>query len=113
MYEDELHDREIYKYPPYFRIIKITLKQKDYQKLKEGTIWLHQVLVNNLSVPILGPEEPAISRIRNEYIRTIMIKIPANSSLLNTKIIIQKILKSFEAVAQYKTIKTAINVDYY
>ena len=113
MYDDELHDREIYKYPPYFRIIKITLKQKDYQKLKEGTIWLHQVLVNNLSVPILGPEEPAISRIRNEYIRTIMIKIPANNSLLNTKIIIQKILKSFEAVAQYKTIKTAINVDYY
>jgi primosomal protein N' (replication factor Y) len=34
---------EIYKYPPYFRIIKLTLKQRDFNKLKEGAMWLYQV----------------------------------------------------------------------
>jgi primosomal protein N' (replication factor Y) (superfamily II helicase) len=113
MYKEQLYDRQIYKYPPYFRIIKLTLKQRDFDKLKEGAMWLYQVLSQNLTMPVLGPEEPAISRIRNEYIRTIIIKIPQNTSIVNTKKTIQKILNSFEAVPQYRSIKVTVNVDFY
>ncbi|MDO8316561.1 MAG: primosomal protein N', partial [Flavobacterium sp.] len=113
MYKEQLYDRQIYKYPPYFRIIKLTLKQRDYDKLKEGSMWLYQVMSQNLNMPVLGPEEPAISRIRNEYIRTIIIKIPQNVSIGNTKKTIQKMLNSFEAVAQYRAIKVTLNVDFY
>jgi primosomal protein N' (replication factor Y) len=112
MYREQLYDRQIYKYPPYFRIIKLTLKQRDFDKLKEGAMWLYQVLSQNLDMPVLGPEEPVISRIRNEYIRTIMIKIPQNTSIGGTKKTIQKILNSFEAVAQYRAIKVTTNVDF-
>ena len=113
MYNEQLYDRKIYKYPPYFRIIKLTLKHRDFDKLKEGSIWLYQVMSQNLNMPVLGPEEPAISRIRNEYIRTILIKIPQNTPVAGTKKTIQKILNSFEAVAQYRAIKVIINVDFY
>jgi len=113
MYKEQLYDRQIYKYPPYFRIIKLTLKHRDFDKLKEGSMWLYQVLSQNLSMPVLGPEEPAISRIRNEYIRTILIKIPQNLPLGGTKKTIQKMLNSFEAVAQYRAIKVVVNVDFY
>lgn len=113
MYNDQMHERQIYQYPPFFRIIKITVKHKDYEKLKEGAMWLYQVFAQNLQIPVLGPEEPAISRIRNEYIRTILIKIPQNHSLLNTKKTIQKILNSFDAVGQFKSIKVQVNVDFY
>jgi primosomal protein N' (replication factor Y) len=113
MYKEQLYDRQIYKYPPYFRIIKLTLKQRDFDKLKEGAMWLYQVLSQNLAMPVLGPEEPVISRIRNEYIRTIIIKIPQQASIGNTKKTIQKILNSFEAVAQYRAIKVTTNVDFY
>jgi primosomal protein N' (replication factor Y) len=113
MYNEQLYDRQIYKYPPYFRIIKLTLKQRDFDKLKEGAMWLYQVLSQNLTMPVLGPEEPAINRIRNEYIRTIIIKIPQNTSIIGTKKTIQKILNSFEAVSQYRSIKVTVNVDFY
>lgn len=113
MYKEQLYDRQIYKYPPYFRIIKLTLKQRDFDNLKEGSMWLYQVMSQNLNMPVLGPEEPAISRIRNEYIRTIIIKIPQNTSIVNTKKIIQKMLNSFEAVAQYRAIKVTANIDFY
>ncbi|QOG01509.1 primosomal protein N' [Flavobacterium sp. MDT1-60] len=113
MYKEQLYDRQIYKYPPYFRIIKLTLKHKDFDKLKEGSMWLYQVLSQNLNMPVLGPEEPLISRIRNEYIRTILIKIPQNMNLGSTKKTIQKMLNSFEAVAQYRAIKVIANVDFY
>ncbi len=113
MYKEQLYDRQIYKYPPYFRLIKLTLKHRDFDKLKEGSMWMFQVLQQNMKIPVLGPEEPGINRIRNEYIRTIMIKITQDSSIANTKKTIQKILNSFEVIPQYRTIKVTVNVDFY
>lgn len=113
MYKEQLYERQIYKYPPYFRLIKLTLKHRDFDKLKEGSMWLYQVMQQHLQIPVLGPEEPGINRIRNEYIRTIMVKIPHNVSIPNTKKTIQKILNSFEVIPQYRTIKVTVNVDFY
>ena len=113
MYKEQLYDRLIYKYPPYFRIIKLSLKHRDFNKLKEASMWLYQVLSQNLGIPVLGPEEPPINRIRNEYIRTIMVKIPQEVSVLGTKKTIQKILNSFESVAAFRAVKVTLNVDFY
>ena len=113
MYDEQLYERQIYKDPPYFRLVKITLKHRDFDKLKEGSFWLYQVMQQNLPMPVLGPEEPPINRIRNEYIRTIMVKIPQNISIGGTKKTIQKILNSFEVVSQYRSIKVTVNVDFY
>jgi primosomal protein N' (replication factor Y) (superfamily II helicase) len=111
MYNEQLFERKIYNYPPYFKLIKLTLKHKDYEKLKEGSMWLYQVLKQQFDIPVLGPEEPAVNRIRNEYIRTILIKIPQEKHLSNTKKTIQKILNSFDSVSQYRAIKVSVNVD--
>lgn len=113
MYKEQLYERKIYYYPPFYRVIRLTLKHRDFEKLKEGSMWLYQVLQQNLTIPVLGPEEPAISRIRNEYIRTIMIKMPGDTSIQSTKKTIQKILNSFDLVSQYRTIKVTVNVDFY
>lgn len=113
MYKEQLYERKIYYYPPFYRLVRLTLKHRDFEKLKEGSMWLYQVLKQNLSIPVLGPEEPAVSRIRNEYIRTIMVKIPGDVSLPGTKKTIQKVLNSFEVVSQYRTIKVTVNVDFY
>ncbi len=113
MFTEQLYERKIYFYPPFYRLIRITLKHRDFEKLKEGSMWLYQVLQQNLAIPVLGPEEPAIARIRNEYIRTIMIKMPGDTSTQGTKKTIQKILNSFDLVSQYRTIKVTVNVDFY
>ncbi|WP_421497766.1 replication restart helicase PriA [Flavobacterium columnare] len=111
MYKEQLYERHIYKYPPFYKLIRLTLKHKEFEKLKEGSMWLYQVLKQSLQMPVLGPEEPPISKIRNEYIRTILIKIPKDKHLGNTKKTIQKILNSFEAVPIYRSIRVGVNVD--
>lgn len=113
MYNEQVYERHNFKYPPYYRLVKLTLKHRDFDKLKEGSLWMYNVLVQQLQIPVLGPEEPAISRIRNEFIRTILIKIPNQNHLGQTKKTIQRVLNSFEAVAQYRAIKVTINVDNY
>lgn len=113
MYKEQLYDRKIYFYPPYYRLIRVKLKHRDFEKLKEGSMWLYQALKLNLNIPVLGPEEPAINRIRNEYIRIVLIKIPQSENLGLTKRKISKILQSFEAIANYRAIKAIVNVDFY
>ncbi len=112
MYKEQVYDRKIYNYPPFFRLVRLTLKHREFDKLKEGSTWLYQVLQQNLSIPVLGPEEPVIGRIRNEYIRTIMVKIPNETSLQSTKKTILRVLNSFDLVSQYRTIKVTVNVDF-
>ena len=113
MFKEQIYERQNFKYPPFFRLIKLTLKHRDFDKLKEGSMWLYNVLSQNLDMPVLGPEEPAINRIRNEYIRTIMVKIPVQKHLGNTKKNIAKVLMSFEAISQYRSIKVKVDVDVY
>ena len=113
MYKEQIYERQNFKYPPFFRLIKMTLKHRDFDKLKEGSMWIYNVLSQNLDMPVLGPEEPAINRIRNEYIRTIMVKIPVQKHLGNTKKNIAKVLMSFETVPQYRAIKVKVDVDVY
>ncbi|CAM4016363.1 primosomal protein N' [Flavobacterium branchiophilum] len=113
MYNEQIYERKIYHYPPFYKLIKISLRHRDYEKLNHASVWLVQALTQNLNIPILGPEEPAISRIRNEYIKNILVKIPQNSALAQTKKTIQKILNSFENVAPYKSIRIVLTVDFY
>lgn len=113
MYKQELTERQTFEYPPYFRLIKLTLKHRDFEKLRDGSMWLYQSLKNTLGLPVLGPEEPPVSRIRNEYIRTILVKIPINKNLKTVKSVISKNLNSFDAIAQYRSIKVGVNVDFY
>ena len=113
MYKEQIYDRQNFKYPPFYRLIKLKLKHRDYEKLKESSLWLYNVLVQQLQIPILGPEEPVISKIRNEYIRTIIVKIPASVHLGKTKRTIEKIIQSFDAISQYRAVKITVNVDHY
>lgn len=113
MYDEQIYERQNFKYPPFYRLIKLTLKHRDYEKLKESSLWLYNVLVQQLHIPILGPEEPVISKIRNEYIRSIIIKIPTTIHLGKTKKTIEKIIQSFDAISQYRSVKITVNVDHY
>ena len=122
MFSDQLNERKQYRYPPFFRLIKLTFKHRDYNKTDEATNWFAQALRNtisnyntdgNLNLEVLGPESPPIGRVRNEYIKNVLIKLPPGTSVKTTKEIIKKIGKSFHAIAQYRSVRVIINVDNY
>ncbi len=113
MYKEQLHERWVFKYPPFYRVIKLTLKHRDYQKVETGAIWFAQGLKNAFKENVLGPTVPGISRVRNEYIRTIIIKIPPKQGIKGTKKYILKLKNTFQAIGQFRPIKLVIDVDSY
>ncbi|TRO66633.1 replication restart helicase PriA [Christiangramia sabulilitoris] len=111
MYKEQLEDRYQYQYPPYFRLIRLTLKCRDYSKTNEAAEWLARALENVFDRYVLGPEFPPVARIRNEYYKNILIKIPKKQSLGKTKKVVHRILTTFRAIGAYRSVKVVVNVD--
>ena len=76
MFKEQLQERYNFKYPPFYRVIKITLKHRDYNKVEHASDWFAKSLRNYLKQHVLGPEFPPVSRIRNQYLKNILVKIP-------------------------------------
>jgi primosomal protein N' (replication factor Y) len=112
MFKEQLYEREQYKYPPINRIIKITFKHKDYNKLNEAADWFVKALRNVFGGSVLGPEYPPVARIRNQYIKNVIIKIDPGQSTVKTKISIKRIEKSFNAISFYRSVRVIYNVDH-
>ena len=62
---------------------------------------------------ILGPEFPPISRIRNQFHKNILVKIPQQQSLVKTKKAIVKINNSFLSITEFRSVRVILNVDNY
>jgi primosomal protein N' (replication factor Y) len=111
MFKEQLQERWQYHYPPYYRLIKITLKHKDYIKVESGINWLAKALQNVFRENILGPTAPVVSRVRNQYIKTLTIKIPPKQNLAETKNHIEKIKNTFQSVKDFRPIRFIADVD--
>ncbi|MEP3209654.1 MAG: primosomal protein N' [Maribacter sp.] len=112
MFKEQVFEREQYKYPPVNRIIKITFKHKEYNKLNEAAAWFSKALRNAFGGSVLGPEFPPVARIRNQYLKNVLVKIDSERSLRQTKGNIKRIEKSFKAIAYYRSVRVIYNVDH-
>ena len=113
MYEVQKQERYEFKYPPFYRTIKITFKDRDLQKVEFGSQWFATALKKYLQENVLGPEAPPVSRIRNLYITSVLVKIPKAQSLKKTKTYIGSVQRSFNAAKQFSSIRVTIDVDNY
>jgi primosomal protein N' (replication factor Y) len=113
MYKQQNEERYQYKYPPFFRTIKLTFKDRNLQKMQKASTWFGQALEVRLKENVLGPEAPPVSRIRNLYISNILVKIPKNQSLSKTKDYIRLVQRSFNSVKEFSTVKLIVDVDNY
>ncbi len=112
MYSEQLYEREQYHYPPHNRIIRITFKHKEYNKLNEAAEWFTEALRLKYSSWILGPEYPPIPRIRNQYLKHVLVKIPRKVSPTKMKNSIKRTEQSFHAISQYKGVRVIYDVDH-
>jgi primosomal protein N' (replication factor Y) len=111
LYTQQIHERRAFDYPPFFRLIRISLKARDYQKAQQAAQWLHDVLAQHLTTPILGPVDPVVARVRNQYIKQLLLKYPDNTSRKHIKDVLSNALKSIEAIGQFRSVKINIDVD--
>ncbi len=111
MYSSQILERRNFKYPPFYRLITLSLKHKDARKLNDGARELAIMLRENLAHRVLGPEYPMVARIKNLYIKNILIKLERSENLAGNKEMIGGIIDRFRGEALYKSIRVQVDVD--
>ncbi|MDE7381422.1 MAG: primosomal protein N', partial [Muribaculaceae bacterium] len=110
-YKTEIEDRKKYHYPPFTRIINVYLKNKDSSTVDRAAVTLTHALRNVFGDRVLGPEKPFVSRVATYYLRTIMIKIETEASMIKVKYILRNIYESLARSSEMKTTQIYYDVD--
>ena len=88
MYSSQITDRRVFRYPPYYRLIDITLKHRDSDTLNEGAARYASMLRQVFATRVIGPEHPNVSRIRGLYIKKILLRFERTEAIAQAKEII-------------------------
>lgn len=110
-YQSEIIERANYFYPPYFKIIEITLKHKDENIINKAAFELADTLRGIFKERVLGPEFPIVKRIQNLFLKKITLKIERDANDKKVKERLQKIVDDFYSVPLNKSIRIVLNVD--
>ena len=111
LYQQELGDRKHFKYPPFYRLIRLTLLHKKSDKLFTGSHRLANQLRQQLGDRVLGPECTIIPRINTYYQQQILLKVEKDLSLSKVKAHIQTTIDRWSQEDVSKSIRVKIDVD--
>ena len=110
-YERDLLERKKFNYPPHSRLIEIMLKHRDNDFLHEKSFEFADGLRARLGNRIIGPHQPLIGRIKNLWLKRILVKIERETSASGVKEIIRNQESIFQSVKQNHSIQIVIDVD--
>jgi primosomal protein N' (replication factor Y) len=112
LYESEIAYRKKFLYPPFTRLIQVTLRAKDVKILEQSSLWLAGQFKKSINAHVLGPAIPFISKIKNYYLRELLIKpTVATGSLSLMKNSIREILIELKNTKEFKQIDFSVDVD--
>ncbi|WP_028522057.1 replication restart helicase PriA [Runella limosa] len=111
MYEEEIKERENFKYPPFTRLIKLTVKHFDQTTALQSAQKLTQLLLEKMGEDrVLGPQPPLVERIRNRFLFDILIKLEREK--VNFRAAKAFILEKVTDILTDKTLKgTDVTID--
>lgn len=107
----QLAERESFFYPPYARLIALTLRHRDAVLLRDGALRLAARLRARFGRRLLGPMAPPVDRIRGEYLVGLLLKIESGASTARARELLREELAAFAADSATKSITVVVNVD--
>ncbi|MDR1553565.1 MAG: primosomal protein N' [Prevotellaceae bacterium] len=111
LFARQIAERKDFCYPPFYRLINITVKHKNIHILNQTAQKIADYMKPFLGEYVLGPESPAIDKIRNEFISSILLKINKTISLVQTKKMLQQCILHLQTEPALKQSKIQIDVD--
>ena len=112
LYLTEMEERKSFKYPPFYRIINLDVKHKNADILYNQAEYLATELRKNFGDRVIGPEFPLIGRVRNYYIKSIMLKFERDADSINrAKAMIRDIITQFQTTKLSKGSVVQADVD--
>ena len=106
-----LAERKQFGYPPFVRIVKITMRTNNKELLVKSSLQLGEQLHNRFGRRVLGPVSPLIDRVRGEYRVELMLKIEVEASFSRARSILKEEISKLRENKSYRNITIICDVD--
>ena len=85
LYFDQLAERQLFRYPPYYRLIYVYLKHRKESVLDLAAETMAQYLRSALGDRVLGPDKPPVARVQTLYIKKMIVKVEQTASMAKVR----------------------------
>jgi len=109
--KEQLYERKQFHYPPFVRMIKITLRHKDQYLLADAANLFAKQLKMKLGDAVLGPEFPNVARLKGQYQKQIILKIDRKLMMQNVKAYVLKQADRVFLQKLYARVRVIYDVD--
>jgi primosomal protein N' (replication factor Y) (superfamily II helicase) len=113
-YEREITERRVFKFPPFTKLVSLEIRHREAKNADQATQWLHDKIKQKLGNRVSLPITPSINRIKNQYIKQLLIKVePEHNKLISVKIFLIYLKDTLASEEVGKGIRLVIDVDPY
>lgn len=111
-YRHEIAMRQQFHYPPYSRVIRVVFRHRDKDVVREAAQFFANNLRKDLGGWLVGPAEPVVARVRNQYLMELLLKLPKDGhTIAFAKTLIQQQTAIVQNSKQWKSVVIIPDVD--
>lgn len=112
MYEREIAEREKFGYPPFYRLMKITVRHKKQPVVEQAAMILGNWVRPHLGAQLVGPAAPVVSRVRGFYLQEMLIKLPRDTKkIAQVKNMLKEYFSQLLIEKQFRSVVITPDVD--
>jgi primosomal protein N' (replication factor Y) len=113
LYADQMDERELFGYPPFRRMIRISFRHKIPSILDGATELVAKELKEIFSSRVLGPQYPPVRKTHNTFQKQIILKIEKEASYERARELLKEVLQGIHQNEVYRSVRYSIDVDPY
>ena len=110
-YQQQIEERQAYKYPPFFRLINLTIRHKNQNVTHQAAVALGNELRKVFGSRVLGPQMPPVNKIQDLYLERIMLKMERKASITKSKQLMQNCINAVLSQQRWRYVAVAADVD--
>ena len=90
LYKQQVAERELFKYPPYQRLIMLTLRHRDLERLEAAATLLQQRLQQSFGERVSGVIIPSVTKVSNQWVRQIRLRVETTANIARAKALLKE-----------------------
>ena len=111
LYFDQLAERQLFRYPPYYRLIYVYLKHRKPDVLDLASDTMAQHLRTGLGDRVLGPDKPPVARIQTLYIKKMIVKVEQTASMAKVRDYLMAVQRAIVEDERFRSLIVYYDVD--
>ena len=111
LYRDLIAERQAFRYPPYYRLVYVFLKHRQDQTVQTAAIEMGARLRQLFADRVLGPDKPAVAKVKSQNIRKLMLKLELGIDMKRVRQCLLMVQQQMTADKRYSSLQVYYDVD--